>query len=109
MVCAFGLLPDQTYRWLGIEWFVISAVALYVYVRGLARVSHRGGSGFGSSRFRISTGVAGYAAQMVGSAVLAAGYVGGLYVASIAMVLSFASLISGAWLLIVAACQNPGE
>jgi hypothetical protein len=109
MICGLGLLANQPYLWLGVEWFAISAVALYVYVRGLVRVSHHGGSGFGSSSLRILTGIAGYAAQIIGSLMLAVGYIAGLYIASVAMVLSFASLISGAWLLIVAACQNPGE
>jgi len=106
MVCAFGLLADQPSLWLGIEWFIISAAALYIYVRGLVMVSHHGGSGFGSTWFRILTGIGGYAAQLIGSLMLVMGYVAGLYIASIAMVLSFVSLISGAWLLIVAAHQG---
>jgi hypothetical protein len=109
MVCAFALIAEQPYRWFGVEWLIISAVAVYIYVRGLVRVQERGGSGFGSSSLRIFTGIAGYAAQIIGSLMLAVGYIAGLYIASIAMVLSFASLISGAWLLIVAACQPPGE
>ena len=51
-------------------------------------------------------GIAGYAAQIIGSLMLVVGYAAGLYIASIAMVLSFASLISGAWLLIVAAHES---
>jgi hypothetical protein len=41
-----------------------------------------------------------YAAQIVGSLLLISGYVAGLYLASVAMVLSFAFFISAAWLLI---------
>ena len=109
MICAFALIAEQPYLWLGVEWFIISVVAVYIYVRGLVRVYERGGSGFGSSNLRIFTGIAGYAAQIIGSLMLVVGYAAGLYIASIAMILSFASLISGAWLLIVAACQSPGE
>jgi hypothetical protein len=36
----------------------------------------------------------------LGSVLLISGFVAGLYVASVAMVLSFAFFISGAWLLI---------
>jgi hypothetical protein len=108
MICAFALVA-QPYPWLGVEWFIISLVAVYIYVRGLVRVREGGGSRFGSSGLRIFAGIAGYAAQMIGSVMLAMGYASGLYIASIAMVLSFASLISGAWLLIVAAHQNPTE
>src|SRR5436309_2531217 len=53
MVCAFALIAEQPYRWFGVEWLIISAVAVYIYVRGLVRVQERGGSGFGSSSLRI--------------------------------------------------------
>src|SRR5947199_8541676 len=109
MVCAFALIAEQPYPWLGVEWLIISVVAVYLYVRGLVRVQKRGGSGFGSSNLRIFVGIAGYAAQIIGSLMLIVGYAAGLYIASVAMVLSFASLISGAWLLVVGACQNPSE
>ena len=109
MICAFALIAEQPYRWFGVEWFIISVVAVYIYVRGLVRVQKHGGSGFGSSNLRIFAGVAGYAAQIIGSFMLVAGYAAGLYIASIAMVLSFASLISGAWLLLVASHQSRSE
>ena len=109
MVCAFALIARQPYPWFGVEWLMISVVAVYIYVRGLVRVQERGGSGFGSSNLRIFVGIAGYAAQIIGSLLFIVGYAAGPYIASIAMVLSFASLISGAWLLMVAACQSPSE
>ena len=49
---------------------------------------------------RFLAGTSCYAAEIVGSVILILGYVAGLYVASVAMVLSFAFFISGAWLLI---------
>src|SRR5579871_284080 len=109
MICAFALVANQPYQWLGAEWLTISLVALYIYVRGLVRVRAQGGSGYGSSALRIFTGIAGYAAQMIGSGMLVAGYAAGLFIASTAMVLSFGSLISGAWLLIEAAHQTPSK
>jgi hypothetical protein len=45
-------------------------------------------------------------AQMPGSILLLLGYVVGLYLAAVAMVISFASRISGAWLLIVVAQED---
>lgn len=108
MICAFALVVQPT-SWLGVEWFIISVVGIYIYVRGLVRAEVHGGSRFGSSNLRTFAGIAGYAVQMIGSVMLAIGYVSGLYLASIAMVLSFASLISGAWLLIVAAHHNPDQ
>jgi hypothetical protein len=48
------------------------------------------------SKFRLSLSTT----VVLGSVLLISGYVAGLYVASVAMVLSFAFFISGAWLLI---------
>jgi hypothetical protein len=42
----------------------------------------------------------------LGSVLLISGFVAGLYVASVAMVLSFAFFISGAWLLITGIHEN---
>jgi hypothetical protein len=39
---------------------------------------------------------------MVGAGVLILGHVGGLYVAAVGLILLFAFMISGAWLLLVA-------
>jgi hypothetical protein len=55
---------------------------------------------FRSSVGRLIAGPSCSVAQILGSVLLIAGYVAGLYVASVAMALSFAIFISGAWLLI---------
>jgi hypothetical protein len=59
-----------------------------------------GRSSVGLSVGRFIAGTSCYVAQILGSVLLISGYVAGLYVASVAMVLSFAFFISGAWLLI---------
>lgn len=59
------------------------------------------GSTSGLSLGRTIGGATLYIAQIIGSIMLIAGYITGLYIASIAMVISFISLISGAWLLLV--------
>ena len=58
---------------------------------------------------RFIAGTSCYIAQIIGSVLLISGYVAGLYVASVAMVLSFAFFISGAWLLITGIQDDEAE
>lgn len=104
MICGFALIGGQPLQWFGVEWFVLSFAALYIYLRGVFRAKR--GSWFGVTNVRVFVGVAGFLAQLAGSLMLALGYSVGLYVASIAMVLAFSSLVSGAWLLVVGAHEG---
>ena len=45
-------------------------------------------------------------AQMVGAVVLILGHVAGLYVAAVGLIILFAFMISGAWLLLVAVHED---
>jgi hypothetical protein len=51
-------------------------------------------------------GVTCYAAEIVGAVFLILGYIAGLYVAAFGLIISFAVLISGAWLLLVAVQED---
>jgi hypothetical protein len=42
-----------------------------------------------------------YLAELAGAAILFAGHIAGLYVASVALIVLLAYMISGAWLLII--------
>ena len=106
MICSLVLLGDQPLQWVGIEWLIVSAIASFIYIRGYVRAVQKGGSAAGLSIIRTIGGTICYAAQMAGSILLLLGHVVGLYVAAVAMVISFASLISGAWLLIVVAQED---
>ena len=101
MVCGFALIGNQNYQWVGVEWLVVSIVPTVTYVRVYIRARKVGISSVGLSIGRFIVGTTCYVAQIVGSVLVIAGHVAGLYVASVAMVLSFAFFISGAWLLIV--------
>jgi tetrahydromethanopterin S-methyltransferase subunit G len=109
MVCAFALIGKLGYRWLGAEWLVVTLVPMTTYVRVYRRARAMGRStvGLDLGRFIQQTGC--YVGQIIGSVLLLFGYVAGLYVASVFMVLSFAFFISGAWLLItgIQADANP--
>jgi hypothetical protein len=106
MVCAFALIGKPNYQWLGIEWLIVTLVPMITYVRVYQRARKFGRSSVGLdlARFIEQTGC--YVGQVIGSVLLLLGYVAGLYVASVAMVLSFAFFISGAWLLITGIQEN---
>ena len=100
LICALALMGNQSYRWVGFEWLVVTLVPTITYISVYVRARKVGRSSVGLSVSRFIAGTSCYVAQIVGSVLLISGYVAGLYVASVAMVLSFAFFISGAWLLI---------
>jgi hypothetical protein len=106
MICALALIGNQSYQWIGVEWLVVSLVPMITYIRVYVRARKIGRSSVGLSIGRFIAGTACYLAQIIGSVLLIAGYVARLYVASVAMVLSFAFFISGAWLLITGIHEN---
>lgn len=100
MICAFALIGNQNYQWIGVEWLVVTLVPTITYIRVYFQATKTGRSSVGLSIGRFILGTGCYLAQIIGSGLLIAGYIAGLYVASAAMVLSFAFFISAAWLLI---------
>ena len=108
LICALALMGGQNHVAIGSEWLVVSAVAGYVYVYGFVRALTKGTSGIGLNRLRFAGGTACYLAQAIGSLLLIAGYIGGLYVAAVAMVTFFVFMISGAWLLLVGVHEDQG-
>lgn len=106
MVCAFALIGNQSYRWIGFEWMVLTLVPAITYIRVYFRATKIGRSSVGLSIGRFILGTSGYLAQIVGSVLLIFGHPAGLYIASAAMVLSFAFFISAAWLLITGVHEN---
>ena len=106
LICALALMGNQNYRWIGVEWLVVTLVPTITYLRVYVRARKVGRSSVGLSIGRFMVGTACYLAQIIGSILLISGYVAGLYVASVAMVLSFAFFISAAWLLITSIPEN---
>src|ERR1700722_3638698 len=84
MVCAFALIGNQNYQWLGVEWLVISLVPAITYIRVYIQARKRGRSTVGLSIVRFIEGTTCYIAQIIGSGLLIAGHVAGLYMASVA-------------------------
>jgi hypothetical protein len=102
MICALALMGGQDHEAVGAEWLVVAAGAAVVYVRNYAHAARLGGSTSELRPDRLAAGVACYVGEVVGAVVLILGFVGGLYVAAISLIISFALLISGSWLLLVA-------
>jgi hypothetical protein len=109
MICGLALIGNQNYQWIGVEWLVVSLVPTITYIRVYIRARKIGRSSVGLSIGRFFVGTTCYIAQIAGSLLLISGYVAGLYVASVAMVFSFAFFISGAWLLIVGVYENQAK
>jgi len=107
ILCGLALMGNQNHISIGIEWLLVAIPATYIYVRGYMRARRMSGTPVSVSR--TVGGTALYGVQILGSLLLMAGYIIGLYLAAIAMVVSFASLISGAWLLIIGIHQKRGN
>ena len=102
MICTLALMGGQSHQAVGTEWLVVATVAAVIYVHNYVRAARRGGRKAELRPDRLAVGVTCYVAQIGGAVVLILGYVAGLYVAAVGLVSSFAVLISGAWLLLVA-------
>jgi hypothetical protein len=108
MICALALIGNQSYQWIGAEWLVVTLVPTVTYIRVYVQATKIGRSSVGLSIGRFIVGTGCYLAQIIGSVLFISGHVAGLYVASVAMVLSFAFFISAAWLLITGVQENKG-
>jgi len=102
LICALALMGGQSHQAVGTEWLVVATAAVVIYVHNYVQAAKRGGSRDVLRPDRLAVGVICYAAEIVGAVVLILGYVAGLYVAAVGLILSFALLISGARLLLVA-------
>lgn len=101
ILSAFALMGHQTHQTLGIEWLVVSVVAGTINTNGYIHGFSAGGSRYALSLFRVAGGSACYLAQVIGSATLFLGSDWGIYVAATGVIVNFAFLVSGSWLLIV--------
>ena len=98
MRCAFVLLGAQNHRSVGAELLVVTAVSAAVFVRGYVNAI-RLSSGLRITR--IVGGILVQLAEMVGATLFLFGYLPGLYIAAVAIVINTCYMITAAWLLIV--------
>ncbi|HEV2310666.1 MAG TPA: hypothetical protein VGU73_09090 [Acidimicrobiia bacterium] len=101
VICALVLMGGQDHVGVGIEWLVVAAISISLYVRGYILAVRRGGSLDWLRTRRVVVIAVLYLIQLVGAALLVADHVGGLYVAAVSMVAALAFMITAAWLLVV--------
>jgi hypothetical protein len=107
MACALALLGGQTPFALGVEWLVLWIVATAIFVRGYTVALRAGVSRIGLTLPRLAGGTLCYVAEVLGAALLVAGYPLGLMIAAVGAVVLFGFLITGAWLLITGIYEDP--
>jgi hypothetical protein len=106
IISSLALMGDQTYRTLGIEWFLVSLFAGVINTNGYIQAFRRHSSLYALSRFRMVGGSACYLGQIIGSLLLHLGSRTGIYISATALIINFYFLISGSWLLIVGTLQS---
>ena len=106
MASGLALMGDQYPEVLGFEWLVLWLVATFIFVRGYVVAIRAGVSFIGLNVPRLGGGTLCYFAEVIGAILLIFGYAEGLYIAAIGIVVLFAFLISGAWLLIIGAYED---
>jgi hypothetical protein len=109
LICALALMGGQGHQAVGTEWLVVATAAVVIYVHNYVQAAKRGGSKDVLRPDRLVGSVTCYAAEIVGAAVLILGHVAGLYIAAVGLATSFALLISGSWLLLLAVQEDRSQ
>jgi hypothetical protein len=106
MRCALVLMGAQTYRSIGAELFVVSGISVAIFIRGYANAIKM------SKGLRLSRIVGGslvHSAEMTGAALFFFGYLPGLYIAAVAMLINTCYMITAAWLLVMGVADQKTE
>ncbi len=102
MASGLALIGDQHLELLGFEWLVLWFIATVIFIRGYVIAIRSGMSFIGLNIPRLGGGTICYLAEVISAILLILGYSSvGLYIAAVAIVVLFAFLISGAWLLMI--------
>ena len=101
MASGLALLGNQPLGELGWEWLILWLIATAVFIRGYVVAIRSGMSSIGLSGPRLAGGTLCFLAEVVAALFLICGGSAGLRIAGIAIIVLFAFLISGAWLLMI--------
>jgi hypothetical protein len=101
MASGLSLIGNQSLGALGWEWLVLWLIATVIFIRGYVIAIRTGMSFIGLNMPRLAGGTICYLAGVTGGILLILGYSVGLYIAAIGIIVLFAFLISGAWLLMI--------
>jgi hypothetical protein len=101
MASSLALLGNQYLEVLGFEWLVLWLIATIIFIRGYVIAIRSGMSSIGLNIPRLAGGTMCYLTEVISAIFLILGYSLGLYIAAVAIIVLFAFLISGAWLLMI--------
>jgi len=101
MASGVALIGNQYLEALGIEWLFLWIIATVVFIRGYVIAIRAGMSFIGLNMPRLAGGTICYLAEVISAIFLIRGHSSGLYIAAVAIIVLFAFLISGAWLLMI--------
>ncbi|HXS37960.1 MAG TPA: hypothetical protein VN721_14750 [Flavipsychrobacter sp.] len=101
MASSFALIGNQNLEMLGFEWLVLWLIATIIFIRGYVIAIRSGMSSIGLNMPRLAGSTICYLAEVISAIFLILGYSSGFYIAAIAIIVLFAFLISGAWLLMI--------
>jgi hypothetical protein len=101
MASGLALMGDQHLEVLGFEWLVLWAIATVIFIRGYVIAIRSGESFIGLNVPRLAGGTLCYLVEVISAIFLILGYSSGFYIAAVAIIVLFAFLISGAWLLMI--------
>ena len=101
MASSLALIGNQYLGALGVEWLGLWLIATVIFIRGYVIAIRSGMSSIGLNAPRLAGGTICYLAEVVGAIFLILGYTAGLYIAAVGIIVLFAFLISGAWLLMI--------
>jgi hypothetical protein len=109
MASSFALIGNQYLGMLGFEWLVLWLVATVIFIRGYVIAIRSGMSSIGLNIPRLAGGTICYLAEIMSAIFLILGYSSGFYIAAIAIIVLFAFLISGAWLLMIGIYEDQAK
>jgi len=101
MASGLALIGNQHLAGLGMEWLALWLIATVIFIRGYVIAIRAGMSFIGLNLPRLAGGTLCYLAEVISAIFLILGYTAGLYIAAVAIIVLFAFLISGAWLLMI--------
>jgi hypothetical protein len=101
MASGLALIGGQHPEALGFEWLVLWLIATVIFIRGYVIAIRAGMSFIGLNIPRLAGGTICYLAEVTGAIFVILGNSLGLYIAAVAIIVLFAFLISGAWLLMI--------
>ena len=109
MASGFALMGNQRPELLGFEWLGLWVIATVIFIRGYVIAIRSGMSSIGLKTPRLAGGTLCYLAEVMSAIYLILGYGSGLFIAAVAIIVLFAFLISGAWLLMIGIYEDRGK